>query len=646
MFICFNAIAEEVKEEKNKKEEDLSDGVVLPVIVISPTKYETDISGIPSSISVIGAGEIELSDKPLVKDVLKYVPGVDIVETSAFGGSTSIYIRGTESRHTVVMIDGIRVFDPMSIDGSFNLSNLTLDNVERVEILKGPQSTVYGSGAIGGVVDIITKKGEGKPRAWVSFEGGSFATLKEAIGSEGEMNGLSYSATVSRIDTKGISKADEKFDNHERDPYHNTSISGRVDYDIFKNLTIGSTFRRYDAEIAIDDDGGYGGDDPNHRNREINTIVSAYANAGIFEWWDLELKWLWMKNERYDKDKGDDFDPGEYLNSNYKGKDEAYQILNILKLTDFDTLSAGIDYDRQEGDSFSDSVDPVWGPWLTDSPRVKNHNVGYYMQNKVDVDERFHSIAGFRIDDHSEFGVYPTYNVSGKYTFDWGTSIKGSWSTGFKAPSLFQSYDPTYGNTGLKSEESRSFEVGLGQDLFENKVKLESTFFHTNLKNLIDFGTNAATGQNQYVNIGKARIYGLENAVIFEPVKQIALSYSYSYLNTRNEANDQMLNRRPRNKHAVSLDLKPLDNLSFNMTYLYVGGRKDVRFAEVAPGMWSQEQINLKHYNKVDVSGRYVINKYVEVFGRVDNLLNQFYEEVDGYGMPGIAFYGGCKATF
>ena len=630
---CFNVYAEDVE---------------LPTIVISPTKYETDMSGIPSSISVIGESEIELKNAPQVKDILRYIPGVDIVETAPFGGQTSVFTRGTNAGHTLVMIDGVKVFNPISPDGSFNLSNLTLDNVERVEVLRGTHSTLYGSDAIGGVIDIITKKGEDKPKVWASFEGGSFVTFKEAVGSDGEMNGLHYSAAVSKFDTKGISKADSRYNNDERDPYHNTSISGRVDYDVFKNLIIGSTFRRTDAEIKVDDEGGYGGDDPNKRNREINTILSAYADVGIFEWWKLEFKGLWMKNDLYDKDKGDDFDPGEYLDSNYKGRYTSYQGLSILNLTKSDTLLAGIDYNEEEGDSFYNSYSPAWDYWyLSDPPRSKAHNVGYYLQNKLDAGENFHSISGVRLDDHSEFGTYDTYEIAAKYTFDWQTSVRGKWATGFKAPTLYQLYDSSNGDPNLKPEKSKSFEVGLGQSLFEGRLEIESVYYYTELENIIDWvATNLDLGTGRYFNVNKAKIHGIENQITIKPFDKIKINYEYTYLDARNELNHQYLNRRPRNKHALSIDFIPIENLSFNLSYLYVGGRKDVRWVETAPWVWTEEQINLKHYNKVDVSSRYVINKNFEVFGRIDNLLDERYQEVDGYGMPGIAFYGGCKATF
>lgn len=615
-------------------------GIALPMIIVSPTKYETAIYGIPSSFTVIYEDEVVSKGKPQVKDILQNIPGLHVVQTGSFGSTTSIFTRGTGSSHTLVMIDGVKVYDPMSTNASFNFANLTLDNVERVEVLRGPHSTLYGSDAIGGVINVITKKGMGKPKVWASFEGGSFMTFKEVVGSDGEFKGLHYSAAFSRLDTEGISKADEKYDNTEDDNYKNTSFTSRVDYEPNDRLTIGSTFRYTEAESEIDDSGGHGGDDPNRKNIERQTVISSYINCNLTDWWTVDLKWLWMSNKRFDKDYKDDIDTNEYLNSEYKGVNTSYEFHNILRLGEFGTLSGGIDYDKQEGDSYS-YTHPAWISPITDPPKVKNHNVGYYLQNRLTIGDNFYSIAGFRIDDHADFGTHDTYKVSGKYIFDIGTSVKGGWATGFKAPSLYQLYDPSYGNTSLEPEESETYEIGIGQNLFGDCMQLESTYFYTELDNLIDWVLiDPVWFTGQYKNVNRAKIWGLENMVTVRPMEKIDVNYSYTYIKTRDEATHQSLDRRPRHKHVASVSLQPIEKLDLNISYLYIGNRKDRRW------VGGEHQIILEHYHKVDLSGRYAINENFELFGRIDNLLDKHYQEVDGYGTPGISFYGGGKAIY
>ena len=639
VLMSYSVAAEEVEVAKEEKE--ALEGRELPMIIITPTKYESSLHGIPSSFSVIYEDEILSKGKPQVKDILQDIPGLNVVQAGSFGSATSIFIRGTESSHTLVMIDGIKVCDPTSTSGAFNFANLTLDNVERVEVLRGPHSTLYGSDAIGGVINIITKKGMGKPRAWASFEGGSHLTFKEVVGSYGEFKGLHYSVAFSRLNTKGISKADSKYDNDEEDNYENTSVSSRIDYEPCDRVTIGSTFRYTDAKTEVDDSGGYGGDDPNRRNGEERITVSSYINCNPTDWWNVDFRWLRMNYKRFDKDFRDEIDTSEYMYAEYKGVNTSYEIHNVLKLGEFGTLSAGVDYDEQESDPYLYSQ-AIWGTTISDSPKVKDHNIGYYFQNRLTIGENFYSIAGFRIDNHSEFGDHYTYKISGKYIFDWGTSVKGGWATGFKAPSLYQLYDPSNGNMTLEPEESETYEVGIGQNLLEDRMQLESTYFYTELNDLIDWVLiDPLWFTGQYQNIKRAKIWGIENLIIFKPIDHVEMKYSYTYLKTQNETTKQSLDRRPRNKHIFDLRIKPLDNLDFNVTYLYVGNRKDRRWIGAA-----QTQIILKGYHKVDLSGRYIVNDNFEIFGRVENLLDKHYQEVDGYGTPGISFYGGGKVTY
>ncbi|MBN1871398.1 MAG: TonB-dependent receptor [Candidatus Omnitrophica bacterium] len=611
-----------------------TEGIELPAIMITPTKYEVPTRGIPSSFTIVYEDELVSQGKVQVKDILMGVPGLHVVQTGSFGSPTSIFTRGTESSHTLVMIDGVKVFDPTSTNGAFNFANLTLDNIERVEVLRGPHSTLYGSDAMGGVVNIITKKGEGRPKVWSSFEGGSFSTFKESAGSYGEFKGFHYSAAFSRLDTEGISKADSKYDNDEEDGYVNTSFSTRIDYEPFENVSCGGTFRYTDAEIEIDDGGGYNGDDPNRRDRERVGTVSSYLDFDMNDWWSFGLKWMRMHNERFDKDFLDELDANDYIYSKYEGLNTACEIHNVFRTEEYGTLSCGIDYDEQESDTYY--FNEAWGI-MADTPKRKNHNVGYYVQNRLTLGESFYSIIGVRLDDHSEFGFHDTYKIHAKYVFDSGTSVKGGWSTGFKAPSLYQLYDPTYGSTDLRPEENETYELGAGQSLFEDKLEVESTYFRSELDDLIDWVSDGGWG-GQYQNVNRAIIWGIENVASLNITDKVYFDYSYTYLETENEATKQSLDRRPRHKHTFNIRCKPTDKLNVNLTYLYVGNRKD--------NSYTGNQTILDDYHKVDVSARYLVNEYLELFGRIENLLDKHYQEVDGYGVPGISFYGGGKVTF
>jgi len=616
-------------------------GVDLPVIMVSPSKYELPADGIPSSFSVITEEDIVSTGKVSVKEVLRTVPGLNVVQSGSFGAPTSIFTRGTESSHTLFMIDGVKVFDPTSTNGAFNLANITLDNIERLEVLRGPHSTLYGSDAMGGVINVITKKGRGTPRIWASFEGGSYDTLKEAVGSYGEIKGFSYSAAFTRLNTDGISKADEKYNNEEEDSYENMSFSAKVEYEPYESIRIGSTIRRTEAEIEIDDAGGYNGDDPNRRNTENLTAVSAYLELAMSEWWDASLRWFRMHNERFDKDFSDDVDTNEYLYAKYEGLNTSYELHNTFKLKKFGTLSVGVDYDRQQSDPYLFSV-AWWGNTIADTPKRKNHDTGYYIQHRYEIPGTFYAVLGARLDDHSEFSTNDTYKVHAKYIFDWGASIKGGWSTGFKAPSLYQLYDPSNGNSALEPEESETYELGIGQTLFDDKLEAECTYFYSELDNLIDWVlVDPLWFTGQYRNINRAEIWGLENTLFYELADTVDCSYSYTYMETENEATEESLDRRPRHKHALNLTYRPLESLDLNLSYVYSGNRKDRRWVG-----GTQSQIILGDYHKLDLSARYRVCDNMEVFSRIENMLDEHYQEVDGYGTAGLSVYAGLKAMF
>jgi vitamin B12 transporter len=199
-------------------------------VIVTATKTEQSQGEVGSSTTVITAEDLKKTGKKSVGEVLRDVPGVAVMQNGAFGGSTSVYLRGSKPGHTLVLIDGVEVNDPISTDRSFDFAHFTTDNIERIEVVSGPQSTLYGSDAMGGVINIITKKGKGRPKFELSSEGGSHQTFRESIGFGGGTEKLNYSISALRLDSEGISKA---IDGSEEDGYENTTISSKTGYRIF-----------------------------------------------------------------------------------------------------------------------------------------------------------------------------------------------------------------------------------------------------------------------------------------------------------------------------------------------------------------------------------------------------------------------------
>lgn len=276
-------------------EEDQIPAIDLEEIVVTPTKTEEAMGTVSNSITVLDGKELSYQGKITVKEALRQVPGIDVVQSGTFGGPTSIFIRGTNSSQTLIMLDGIKMYDAMEPNGACDLAHFTMDNVERIEIVRGPQSALWGSDAIGGVINIITKKGRGKPSIAISFEGGSFNSYRETLNVQGEHQGLHFSLGVSRFDTNGISRAEERDGNSEKDPYCNTSVSNKLDYDVSDNLIFGNTFHYINSEFEYDDWFGPGGDDPNRKGWYEQIIVSPYMEHKVSDWWDYRIQSSWMK---------------------------------------------------------------------------------------------------------------------------------------------------------------------------------------------------------------------------------------------------------------------------------------------------------------------------------------------------------------
>jgi len=434
-----------------------------------------------------------------------------VAQAGGFGGTTSIFMRGANSGQTRFMIDGVKVYDPISVNAAFDPTHLTTDNIDRIEVVKGPQSSLYGSDAIGGVINVLTKKGRGEPRFSVFGEAGSNYTSREGLNFSGEKDKLHFSFGASHLKTKGFSKAAKSLGNPERDPYENSAYSMRLDYDLTNNLSLQLINRYTYARYDLDAGGGAGQDDPNRTGWSKQAISSVVAEHKVCDLFKHKLQLSWTGNFRRDSDEP----PNSYLRDWYYGSTKQADWQGEFKPAEFDTIVTGFNYLFEKGESYYFSVDPLWGTTESVFPKRFAWTKGYFMENKFNFKDFFYSNQSYRIEDHSRFNTKSTYKLDALFKVSkTGTDIKGSFATGFKAPTLYQLYapsDPSFGggNVSLKPEESQTYEAGFKQSLLNNKFIFGFTYFHTNFKNLIDSTYNPATFvSSQYMNVSKARAFG------------------------------------------------------------------------------------------------------------------------------------------
>lgn len=612
--------------------------VTLEKVVVTATRVETPVEEIASSITVISSKDIERKEKSTVLEVLRAVPGLDVVQSGGPGHLTDIFIRGSKSEHTLVMIDGVEVNDPISPGRSFDFAHLPVDNIERIEIIRGPQSTLYGSDAIGGVIHIITKKGEGKPKFFLSAEGGSFTTFRESTGVSGGNKWVNYSLSLSRFDTDGISAANKKDGNYERDGYYNTSLSARLGFTPLENLDIDFILRYIDAKAEIDNFGGVGGDDPNNVQESKQFLFKTQVRLSLFDQvWSQKLGLALNDHNRDIKNKKDSQHPFDYEKGRYDGQLLKFDWQHHLQLHKTNALTFGLEYEREEGKS-KYYWESLWGPGQSIFPKKTANIKGYYIQDQIKLWERFFGAIGIRLDDHSRFGTETTYRIAPAYLIkETETKIKGTFGTGFKAPSLFQLFDPVYGNKDLKPEKSKGWDFGVEQDLLKKRATIGATYFRNDFKDLIDFEGG------RYINIAKAKAEGLELFTSVKPFDDLVLRFNYTYTDTEDKRTGEDLLRRPKNKLGLDLNYHFLKKGNANLGVIYVGKRDD---KEWDPSTWTARRVKLDQYTLLNLAASYDITKNFQIFGRVDNLFDKDYEEVSGYGTPGLSFFGGIKLSF
>ncbi|HHJ38998.1 MAG: hypothetical protein AXA67_10980 [Methylothermaceae bacteria B42] len=600
------------------------DTTQLEPLVVTATRIPQPLSKIGRSITVITAEDIAARQVFTLSDVLRSVPGLDVVQTGGLGKTTSLFLRGANSNHTLVLIDGIEVNDTASPGAAFDFANLTVDNIERVEILRGPQSILYGSDAIGGVINIVTKLGKGKPGASLSAEGGSFSTWKLGGNSAGSLDSVSYSISASHLKSGGFSAADDRLGNQEDDSYKNTTVSARMGWQALDNLNLDVAARFHHSETDIDDCGGPNCDDPNNRQEGDQIFVRGQGKLGLFDdFWQQTLRLSYSRTERRNRDQ---LEPGDQfaLDSNFRGEKFKLDWQNNLNLTSWDTLVFGITTETEWFDT--NEID-------TKSATTK----GYYGQNQIEIWDRFITTAGVRYDDHNRAGGKVTWGVSQAVLIpETNTKLHASYGKGFKAPSLFQLLAPAgqfgpIGNPDLKPERSRGWDVGIDQSFWEDKILLGATYFHNQFTNLIDF--EFGTG---YVNTAAARSVGVESYVEIQPLDILTLRGSYTFTNTEDNQENALFNR-PRHKGSFDADLAILENGHLHLNVLTVGSRRFSSF--------SVKQ-KLPTYVVVNLAGSYQILPNFTVFGRINNLLDKEYEEVPGYGASRVAGFGGFRLSF
>jgi vitamin B12 transporter len=585
--------------------------VQLKEVLVTADRIETSIGETTSDVVVIKGEDIKKANSEFVADALRQVSDINIVQNGGAGQTSTVFLRGGDSTKVLVMIDGVKV--KSTTFGAFDFSGLRVGDIERIEIVKGPQSTLYGSEAMAGVINVVTKKGRGRASVEASLEAGSFETIKSSIALSGGDEKTDYRLAASTFETAGISAASA---GTERDGYRDGSLSGRfgfkpsdkVEFDLSGN------YHHDRAELdGFDFAANKAVDDLNYVQYGDHTILSARGKAYLSSSWEQVMTISRVRDALRSRDPDT-----AYNNVTIKTGMDAIDWQHNLFFTDQYTLTVGAETRKELGE-ISGSFDRYL------------HNRAGYLNNRLKLArDRLILNAGLRYDDHEIAGTKATHRLGALYDFtDTGLKIKGNYGTGFRVPSFNELFYPGYGSPDLLPETSTAWDLGLEKTMLQKRIIASVTYFDQEYRNLIESDPSTWLA----VNIARAEVKGIETEIGGKAADEVTIKAGHTYLDARDKDTGSRLTRRPVNKSTLTM-IYAAERMSFVVNYAFVGQRYD-----------SSVQRNLASYNLVNVSSTYALSKGLSLFARIDNLFNTKYEEAGSYGTPGLSAYGGIKVT-
>ncbi len=599
------------------------------VIIVTAGRSEQALSQTGQSVTVLDQVRIERLQSVTVTDLLRTVPGVTINSNGGVGTVSAVNIRGANSSQTVALIDGVKINNPASPGGGFDFGNLLTGNISRIEVLRGSQSVIWGSQAIGGVVNIITREPTEQVEINARGEYGSRDTAQLVGNISGAFGPVAASFGAGYFTTDGFSAFNTERGGVERDGYRNFGANGKVNITLSDEISV--DLRGYYSDGKTDVDGFTPtfqfGDTP-ETNEAKEFVGYAGLNVALFEGR--------FKNRfafAYTNVRRDNFNL-DFQTFESRGENERVEYQGILDISEMFGATFGAEAERSSFSATSfGSVTPEQDATLT----------SFYGQLRMTPFEGLTANAGVRYDDHNSFGGETT--IAGDIVYspnDGNTAFRASYGEGFIAPSLFQLFSD-FGNELLQPEASKSWEAGVTQLLVDGKLELSATVFRRNSRNLIDFiscpiqaGICNDRPFGTYDNVGRARAQGVELGVTIRPVEELTIATNYSLIDAENRDTGGTLARRPRHSVNTSVDYDWSFGLQTGATITHVSSNFDNAFTTVpTPG-----------YVLVDLRAAMPVTDNIEIYGRIENLFDEEYETIFQFGTAGRSAFAGVRLRY
>jgi vitamin B12 transporter len=590
--------------------------IVQPERVITATRIETAPEYVGSTLTVIGREEIEDSGKTQAFDLLQSVPGLGFSRNGGPGGSSLVRIRGSEPGQVVVLIDGIRVNDPSNANNEFDFASLLTGDIERIEVLRGPQSALYGNDAMSGVINIITARGRGPAQFTGIAEAARYDTFRQTASVSGGSDRFDYAVSATNFSSGGFSRVRA---GTERDGTESRLLTSRVGGALSETLrldtALGYSTMDSDFDVSPTRDG------PAFLQRQNLWGRIAGTHLSFDDRWENIFAFSGSSTER-------DFNEplGFSRFSTFDGSRFGLDWQSNYRFSDARILTVGAGRGRENAATTSTSgsriVQGVDRSLTTDS---------VFAQYQVSPVERLHATLGVRNDDNEQFGSAATYRVALAYEVAaTRTTLRGSYGTASKAPTLFQLFDPSFGNPTLKVEKSRGADLGFEQRALGNRVSFGATLFHNEFDDLITFQSTT------FRNVREATTRGVEATASWLPLPNWRLSSNYTFLESKNASTNRSLPRRP--KHAVNFSStwQAAEDLRFGVFLRHVTGQLDS----------ATSSLTASGYTRLDVTASYRLSDTLTVYSRLENAFDVDYEEVARFRTPGRSLLVGLRATF
>ncbi|HEY8483280.1 MAG TPA: TonB-dependent receptor [Longimicrobiales bacterium] len=614
----------------------------LEELVVTATRLPVRRDASPAAVTVIDGDQLRARGARTVAEALRSVPGAAIVQTGSFGGTTSLFLRGGESDYVKVLIDGVPINDA---GGAIDFANLTADNIERIEIVRGPASVLYGSDAVTGVVQIFTRQGTSTTRANASVRTGTYGSLAYGAEASGGNGTARYSVSAHRFTTDGI----YDFNNE----YRNTTLSGLFRFTPGARSDASLSVRYTDGEFHYPTDGAGRLVDRNQFQREKRLALALDAGHAFTSRLEGRLLLTTHRLDRTIDDRpDDDTDPESSLTRTNGTRAAADARLN-LRLSPTTTISAGAELAVQQEDQWSEFAGP-WGS-SRDSSDVRRTNRAYYAQALADLGGRLALHLGTRLEDNELFGTFLTYRAGATYRLASGTRLRAAAGTAFKEPTFFENFAQGFakGNPNLEPERSRSWELGVEQALFDGRLSLAATYFDQRFRDLIQYtATPPQPDAPNYFNIAGADAAGVEAEARLLLTPGLTVAASYTRLSTEItdagydaslQPGDRLL-RRPTHTANLSLGYRLADRGSLDLALHYTGERDDLDFSE-----FPSRRVTLDAYTRLDLAFAYDIlparasRPGLTATLQVENAFDASYQEVANFPARGRTIFVGAR---